>query len=156
MSRHPQLDLDAQLCFPLYAASRAVTRAYGPLLRDVGLTYPQYLTLLALWEDGEPMTVGDLGGRLRLDSGTLTPVLKRLEEAGLVTRRRDPDDERRVLVAVTAAGRDLQERVAEVPARLVESLGLDTTEFQQLRRLLDGLLDRLDTEPTDPTGSITR
>ena len=148
MSRHPQLDLDAQLCFPLYAATRAVTRAYGPLLRDVGLTYPQYLTLLALWEDGEPMTVGELGARLRLDSGTLTPVLKRLEEAGLVTRRRDPEDERRVLVETTAAGRDLQDQVAEVPARLVESLGLDTTEFQQLRRLLDGLLDRLDAEPT--------
>ena len=148
MSRHPRLDLDAQLCFPLYAASRAVTRAYGPLLRDVGLTYPQYLTLLALWEDGEPMTVGELGARLRLDSGTLTPVLKRLEEAGLVTRRRDPEDERLVLVETTAAGRDLQDQVAEVPARLVESLGLDTTEFQQLRRLLDGLLDRLDAEPT--------
>ena len=145
MSRHPQLDLDAQLCFPLYAASRAVTRAYAPLLRDVGLTYPQYLTFLALWDDGEPLTVGELGGRLRLDSGTLTPVLKRLEEAGFVTRRRDPDDERRVLVAVTAAGRNLQDRVSEVPARLVESLGLDTAEFQQLRRLLDGLLDRLDT-----------
>jgi DNA-binding MarR family transcriptional regulator len=146
VSRHPRLDLDAQLCFPLYAASRAVTRAYGPLLRDVGLTYPQYLTLLALWDDGEPMTVGELGGRLRLDSGTLTPVLKRLEEAGLVTRRRDLDDERRVLVAVTAAGRDLQDQVADVPSRLVESLGLDTAEFQQLRRLLDGLLDRLDGE----------
>jgi DNA-binding MarR family transcriptional regulator len=146
VSRHPRLDLDAQLCFPLYAASRAVTRAYGPLLREVGLTYPQYLTLLALWDDGEPMTVGELGGRLRLDSGTLTPVLKRLEEAGLVTRRRDLDDERRVLVAVTAAGRDLQDQVADVPSRLVESLGLDTAEFQQLRRLLDGLLDRLDGE----------
>jgi DNA-binding MarR family transcriptional regulator len=146
VSRHPRLDLDAQLCFPLYAASRAVTRAYGPLLRDVGLTYPQYLTLLALWDDGEPMTVGELGSRLRLDSGTLTPVLKRLEEAGLVTRRRDLDDERRVLVAVTAAGRDLQDQVADVPSRLVESLGLDTAEFQQLRRLLDGLLDRLDGE----------
>ncbi|UUZ59443.1 MarR family transcriptional regulator [Nocardioides sp. B-3] len=74
MSRHPQLDLDAQLCFPLYAASRAVTRAYGPLLQDHGLTYPQYLALLALWDEGEPMTVGELGSRLRLDSGTLTPA----------------------------------------------------------------------------------
>jgi DNA-binding MarR family transcriptional regulator len=146
VSRHPQLDLDAQLCFPLYAATRAVTRAYGPLLRDFGLTYPQYLTLLALWDDGEPMTVGDLGSRLRLDSGTLTPVLKRLEQAGFLTRRRDSDDERRVLVAVTAAGRDLQDQVAEVPSRLVESLGLDAAESRQLRRLLDSLLDRLDAE----------
>ena len=146
MSRHPQLDLDAQLCFPLYAATRAVTRAYGPLLRDFGLTYPQYLTLLALWDDGEPMSVGELGSRLRLDSGTLTPLLKRLEQAGFVTRRRDSDDERRVLVAVTTAGWDLRDQVADVPTRLVESLGLNATESRQLRRLLDGLLDRLDDE----------
>jgi DNA-binding MarR family transcriptional regulator len=146
VSRHPQLDLDAQLCFPLYAATRAVTRAYGPLLRDHGLTYPQYLTLLALWDDEEPLTVGDLGSRLRLDSGTLTPVLKRLEQAGLVTRRRDVDDERRVLVAVTDAGRDLQDQISDVPTRLVESLGLNATESRQLRRLLGSLLDRLDNQ----------
>ena len=144
MSRHPQLDLDAQLCFPLHAATRAVTRAYGPLLREFGLTYPQYLTLLALWDDDEPMTVGELGSRLRLDSGTLTPVLKRLEQAGFVTRRRDADDERRVLVSVTAAGRDLEDRVSDFPTRLVESLGLDAAESRQLRRLLDGLLARLE------------
>lgn len=146
MSRHPQLDLDAQLCFPLYAASRGVTRAYGPLLQEFGLTYPQYLTLLALWDEGKPMTVGELGGRLRLDSGTLTPVLKRLEQAGFVTRRRDADDERRVLVAVTAAGRDLRDRVSDVPTRLVGSLGLNATESRQLRLLLGSLLDRLDAE----------
>ena len=151
MSRHPQLDLDAQLCFPLYAASRAVTRAYGLLLRDFGLTYPQYLTLLALWDDGEPMTVGKLGSRLRLDSGTLTPVLKRLEQAGFVTRRRDVDDERRVLVALTPAGRELQDQVCEVPSRLVESLGLGGAESRQLRRLLDDLLDRLDVEVPEST-----
>src|ERR687895_884283 len=79
---HPQLALDAQLCFPLYAATRAVTRTYADLLGDLGLTYPQYLTLLALWETDEPVTVGDLGTRLRLDSGTLTPLLKRLETEG--------------------------------------------------------------------------
>ena len=149
MSRHPRLDLDAQLCFPLYAASRAVTRAYGPLLRDFGLTYPQYLTLLALWGNDEPMSVGDLGSRLRLDSGTLTPVLKRLEKDGFVTRRRDADDERRVLVAVTAAGRDLQDQVSDVPSQLIESLGLNAAESRQLRRLLDSLLDRLDPEVTE-------
>jgi DNA-binding MarR family transcriptional regulator len=148
VSRHPQLDLDAQLCFPLYAATRAVTRAYGPLLRDHGLTYPQYLTLLALWGDGEPMSVGELGSRLRLDSGTLTPVLKRLEQAGLVTRRRDSDDERRVLVALTTAGENLEDQVSDVPTRLVGSLGLNATESRQLRKLLDGLLDRLDGEAT--------
>lgn len=153
MSRHPQLDLDAQLCFPLYAASRAVTRAYGPLLAEFGLTYPQYLALLALWDSEEPLTVGELGSRLRLDSGTLTPVLKRLEQAGFVTRRRDADDERRVLVAVTAAGQELEDRVADVPTRLVASLGLNASESRQLRRLLGSLLDRLDAEvPASTTG----
>jgi MarR family transcriptional regulator, organic hydroperoxide resistance regulator len=151
VSRHPQLDLDAQLCFPLYAATRAVTRAYGPLLRDFGLTYPQYLTLLALWDADEPMTVGELGSRLRLDSGTLTPVLKRLEQADLVTRHRDADDERRVLIAVTDAGRELQDQVSDVPTRLVESFGLNATETRQLRRLLGNLLDRLDNQLVEPT-----
>ncbi|GAB3251178.1 MarR family winged helix-turn-helix transcriptional regulator [Nocardioides dilutus] len=144
MSRHPQLDLDAQLCFPLYAATRAVTKAYGPLLREFDLTYPQYLTLLALWGDGEPLSVGELGSRLRLDSGTLTPVLKRLEQAGWVTRSRDSDDERRVLVAVTGAGWDLRDKVSDVPTRLAESFGLNATETRQLRRLLGSLLERLD------------
>lgn len=146
MSSHPQLDLDAQLCFPLYAATRAVTRAYGPLLEEFGLTYPQYLTLLALWDEDEPMSVGDLGRRLRLDSGTLTPVLKRLEQAGFVTRRRDPDDERRVLIALTDAGRDLRDQVSDVPSRLVESMGLSAEEYRQLRRLLNSLLDRVDAD----------
>ena len=151
MSRHPQLDLDAQLCFPLYAATRAVTRAYGPLLRDFGLTYPQYLTMLALWDGGDPMSVSELGARLRLDSGTLTPLLKRLEHAGLVTRRRDSDDERRVLVAVTTAGWDLQDQVSDVPTRLVETLGLNRAEFRQLRGLLGSLLDHLDAELAEST-----
>jgi DNA-binding MarR family transcriptional regulator len=150
VSRHPQLDLDAQLCFPLYAATRAVTKAYGPLLREFDLTYPQYLTLLALWDGGEPMSVGELGSRLRLDSGTLTPLLKRLEQAGLVTRSRDSGDERRVLVSVTAAGWDLRDQVADVPTRLVEAFGLTVTETRQLRRLLGSLLDRLDGELAEP------
>ena len=143
MPRHSPLDLDAQLCFPLYAATRAVTRAYGPLLRDHNLTYPQYLTLLALWDDGEPLTVGELGHRLHLDSGTLSPVLKRLEQAGLVTRRRDEDDERRVRIALTTAGRDLREDAEDIPRRLVESLGLDQAEVKELQEVLGRLLDRL-------------
>ena len=153
MPRHPQLDLDAQLCFPLYAATRAVTRAYAPLLREFGLTYPQYLTLLALWDQGEPMSVGELGNRLRLDSGTLTPVLKRLEQAGFVTRHRDAHDERRVLIALTPAGADLRDQISDVPTRLVESLGLNATETRQLQRLLNGLLERLDAEHTSTTAS---
>ncbi|WP_121253985.1 MarR family winged helix-turn-helix transcriptional regulator [Nocardioides ferulae] len=137
--RYPQLELDSQLCFPLYAASRAVTRRYADLLGEVGLTYPQYLALLGLWSASAPLTVGELGARLSLDSGTLTPVLKRLEGAGWVSRRRDPEDERRVLVEPTAEGWALRERVADVPQRLVEGMGLDVAELVQLRQLLDRL-----------------
>ena len=142
---HPQLDLDAQLCFPLYAASRAMVRAYGPLLDAAGLTYPQYITMLALWGAGDtPLTVGELGARLRLDSGTLTPLLKRLEGEGYVHRQRDPNDERRVLLDVTADGWSLRERVAHVPAEVVRAGALDAADGRELRRLLDLLLARLD------------
>ena len=141
--RYRQLDLDVQLCFPLYAATRAVTRRYAELLADVQLTYPQYLTLLALWGAEEPLSVGELGERLRLDSGTLTPLLKRLEAAGIVSRRRDRSDERRVLVELTDEGWALRERVAHVPTELFESLELSGEEAEQLRRLLAKLLQNL-------------
>ena len=144
MSSHPQLALDSQLCFPLYAAARGVTRRYAELLDEVGLTYPQYLTLLALWDAGAPLTVGEVGARLRLDSGTLTPVLKRLEAAGHVVRRRDPADERRVLVEVTAEGARLRERVADVPEQAWAGMGLPVEDAVLLRGLLDRLLDGLD------------
>ena len=105
MAGYPQLDLDRQLCFALYTASRAVVRIYAPLLEDAGLTYPQYVTMLVLWEDPDrPRSIGELGERLHLDSGTLTPLLKRLASMGYVTRSRDAEDERRVLVTLTADG----------------------------------------------------
>jgi MarR family transcriptional regulator, organic hydroperoxide resistance regulator len=139
--RYPQLDLDAQLCFPLYAATRAVTRRYGELLAEVQLTYPQYLSLLALWESDERLSVGALGARLRLDSGTLTPLLKRLESAGLVVRRRDEKDERRVLIELTDEGWALRERVAHVPKELFASLAFSPSEATQLRRLLGRVIE---------------
>ncbi|GAA4376830.1 MarR family winged helix-turn-helix transcriptional regulator [Nocardioides caricicola] len=139
-ARHPQLALDQQICFPLYAASRAMTRAYADLLGPVGLTYPQYLVLLALWEASVPMSVGELGARLQLDSGTLTPLLKRLEGMGHVERRRDPDDERRVLVELTRSGVDLQDAVAEVPAALIAAEPLTLEQVEDLRRRLDEVL----------------
>jgi DNA-binding MarR family transcriptional regulator len=144
VNRHPQLDLDAQICFPLYAATRAVTRSYATLLADVGLTYPQYLTLLALWGAEEPMTVGELGRRLRLDSGTLTPMLKRLEGVGYVARHRDPEDERRVLLEVTEDGWQLREQVAHVPRALLAQIGVTTDQARELRSLLGSLIDNLD------------
>ena len=114
---HPQQELDRQVCFALHAASRAVVRAYGPLLEDAGLTYTQYLTMLVLWETpGQPISIGALGERLQLDSGTLTPLCKRLEALGYVERHHDPDDERRVLVALTAAGSGAAGRAGRRPA----------------------------------------
>ena len=144
MTSHPQLALSSQLCLPLYAAARGVTRRYGELLAEIGLTYPQYLTMLALWDAAAPLTVGDIGARLRLDSGTLTPVLKRLESAGYVARHRDDADERRVLVEVTPTGERLRSEVADVPERAWKGTGLGGEEAHQLRSLLDQLLNGLD------------
>ncbi len=148
MSELPQLALSSQLCLPLYAAARGVTRRYAEMLADVGLTYPQYVAMLALWDAGTPLTVGEIGQRLHLDSGTLTPVLKRLESAGLVARQRDAADERRVLVRVTEEGDDLRARVAAVPEQVWEGTGLQAEDAGQLRVLLDRLLTGLDASST--------
>jgi MarR family transcriptional regulator, organic hydroperoxide resistance regulator len=138
-----QLDLDVQLCFPLYAATRAVTRRYAELLADTGLTYPQYLVMLVLWRDS-PLSVGELGERLRLDSGTLTPLLKRLEAAGHVSRHRDAADERRVVVEPTDQGWALRDEVAGVPLELMASLDISEREAATLRRTLGKLIEHLD------------
>lgn len=134
------LTLDAQLCFRLYAASRAVTGLYRPLLEELNLTYPQYLVMLVLWERGA-VSVKELGAALRLDSGTLSPLLKRLESAGLVTRSRRSDDERSVLVAPTEAGRALRERAAEIPHRIACATGLRGDELAALRTTLDRVIE---------------
>lgn len=152
MARHPQLELDTQLCFPIYAAARALSRAYAPLLEPFGLTYPQYLALLVLWSgapDDDRLTVGDIAERLRLDSGTVTPLLKRLEGRGLVQRRRDVDDERRVLVELTAAGEAMQDAVAHVPGALVERIGLPLDDATAVRGALERLLAALDDPAAD-------
>jgi DNA-binding MarR family transcriptional regulator len=141
-SAEKALRLENQLCFALYAASGLVTRAYRPLLEPLGLTYPQYLAMLVLWERGAA-TVGELGEALELDSGTLTPLLKRLEAAGYVARRRDPADERRVIVDLTEAGQALKERAAEVPAALACKLGLPLDEIIELRTTLRDLAQRM-------------
>jgi DNA-binding MarR family transcriptional regulator len=143
--RYEQLALDRQLCFALYAASRAVVRTYGPLLDAVGLTYPQYVALLALWDEPDrPVTVGQLGRCLHLDTGTLTPLLKRLEGLGYVRRTRDVTDERRVLVELTAEGLALRDEVAGVPGALLAESGLDLATAQALRRQLVELTDHLE------------
>ena len=140
----PPLSLDDQLCFALYAASRAITRAYGPPLAELGLTYPQYLALLALWEADRPLTVGDISARLRLDSGTVTPLLKRLEQCGHVTRERDAQDERRVLVRLTPEGDALRASAATVPERIFPHLGMTSADIVRLRDELTRIVATLE------------
>ncbi|QHE75121.1 MarR family winged helix-turn-helix transcriptional regulator [Hydrogenophaga sp. PBL-H3] len=136
------LQLDHQLCFALYSASLAMTKLYKPLLDELGLTYPQYLAMLVLWEhDG--VAVSELGERLHLDSGTLTPLLKRLESAELVTRLRDVQDERRVLIRLTASGRKLKARAARIPGCVLQATQCDVSEVLALTRQVQALRDRL-------------
>lgn len=132
------LRLDLQLCFALYAAGNRMTRLYRPLLEPLGLTYPQYLAMMALWE-AAPQTVGALGRRLNLDSGTLTPLFKRLESVGLVERRRDAEDERRVLIDLTAKGAALRVAAAGVPMAMLSQLPLTPDELVALKDLLTRL-----------------
>lgn len=128
----PSLLLDQQLCFALYAASRAVTAAYRPLLEALDLTYPQYLTMLVLWEQ-DGLTVRELGSRLQLDSGTLTPLLKRLQQAGLVLRERRRSDEREVEIHLTPQGRALRASAESIPACLAARLSLAPDDMRRLR-----------------------
>ncbi len=133
--------LDRQLCFPLYAAARQIVAAYTPLLRPLGLTYTQYLVFLALWEE-DGQTVGALCRRLRLDSGTLTPLLKKLEADGRVCRTRSPQDERSVVVTLTDAGRALKRQALGIPERAAACVPLTPEEAVTLYTILYKMLDR--------------
>lgn len=139
----PQLRLDNQLCFLFHRISRELNAAYRPLLADLGLTYPQYLVMLVLWESDGP-SVGELGERLSLDSGTLSPLIRRMQTAGLVTRERAVDDERRVTVHLTDAGRALEQRAADVPGALAAQLADDATEYEVAKASLTALVERLE------------
>ncbi|SFN28726.1 MarR family winged helix-turn-helix transcriptional regulator [Variovorax sp. OV329] len=134
--------LDNQLCFAIYSASLAMTRLYKPLLEQLELTYPQYLVMLALWEQ-DGLMVSELGQRLSLDSGTLTPLLKRLEASGYVSRIRDVKDERRVHISLTAAGRRLKARAAKVPACLLDASQCSLDELVSLTRQVQQLRERI-------------
>lgn len=133
------LQLDRQVCFPLYAATNLLQRVYRPVLAPLGLTYSQYLVMLVLWER-EPASVGDLGERLHLDSGTLTPLLKRMEQAGFIARRRDPQDERRVLITLTPHGRTLRRPALDVPPTLARQLDLDPASVADLRSSVQAMV----------------
>jgi MarR family transcriptional regulator, organic hydroperoxide resistance regulator len=136
------LRLDQQLCFALYAASRAVTAAYRPVLSELNLTYPQYLVLMVLWEDGR-VTVGRLGERLQLDSGPLSPLLTRLEANGVRRRERSSSDERQVEVTLTDAGRRLEGRAQCIPEQVFSASGLTVAQAEQLRDAARQLSDAL-------------
>jgi DNA-binding MarR family transcriptional regulator len=132
------LDLEQQVCFALYSASRSLTALYRPLLGPLGLTYPQYLVMLVLWERGDT-SVKRLGEALMLDSGTLSPLLKRLESAGFVARQRDPADERSVVVSVTSSGAALRARATSIPRAIVQATGVPLRELLQLRDTLKSI-----------------
>lgn len=140
MSDH--LHLDDQLCFALHAASRAMTAAYQPVLEKLGLTYPQYLAMLVLWEE-DGVRVSRIGERLHLDSATLTPLLKRLEARELIERRRSDADERVVEVFLTAAGKRMKRQAAEIPRCMLEKFGLSIAEVVQLRGQVKELTEKL-------------
>jgi len=138
-SRFDPLKLQNQICFPLYAASRAVIRQYRPYLEALDLTYTQYITMMVVWEE-KKLSVKELGERLFLDSGTLTPVLKSLESKGFVRRYRSHEDERVLLVEVTDAGTALRDRAVSVPAQMAQCVRLDPQEAMTLYSLLYKLL----------------
>ena len=136
------LRLDQQLCFSLYSAQLAMTKVYRKLLASLELTYPQYLVMLVLWE-GDSLTVSQIGERLFLDSATLTPLLKRLEAAGLLTRQRAAEDERQVVISLTAEGRALRRKAGAIPEAIFCASGCELDELLELKSRLDGLRERL-------------
>ena len=134
------MKLGNQLCFPLYAAARNVTGLYTPHLRPLGLTYTQYITLLVLWEK-DSISVSEIGNRLMLDNGTLSPMLKKMEQAGYIVRERSKDDDRVVIISLTQKGRDLKEEAKEIPEKVGSCIDLPVEKAEQLRDLLNELLE---------------
>lgn len=139
----PQLQFENQICFPLYSAANAVVRAYRPLLEALDITYLQYIVLMVLWEE-RSLNVKELGERLRLDSGTLTPLLKRLEGKGLVERKRSEQDERVRIITLTSRGLRLREKARDIPLQLACTIGLSPDRGKELKQLCEQLLAALD------------
>lgn len=135
------LNLDNQVCFPIYALAKEVINQYRPLLDELDLTYPQYLVLMVLWNE-EGQTVGQLGEKLFLDSGTLTPLLKRMEQKGMVVRQRSSADERIVKLSLTEKGISLKEQAKHIPARLLDSMGISEQELLELKSIINKILTK--------------
>ena len=139
-NKYEALKLSKQLCFPLYACSREMIKLYKPFLDELGLTYTQYITLMVLWEH-KAMTVKALGQELYLDSGTLTPLLKKLEEKGLVTRRRSDLDERNLIVTITELGESMRDQALHIPEEMTKCINLPREDIRDLYRMLHQLLE---------------
>lgn len=143
---YEQLKLENQLCFPLYALSRLITHEYQPYFDKIGITYPQYLVLLVLWEQDNGLTVNEISHKLILNTNTVTPLLKRMEQQGLVERKRSQDDERKVMITLTNAGKELRVKAAEIPLKLATKIvdgPLSQTELLSLKEQLCKLIDYL-------------
>ena len=138
-TKYDALKIGNQLCFPLYACSREIIKRYKPFLDEIDLTYTQYIAMMVLWEQGQ-LTVKELGNALYLDSGTLTPLLKKMEAKGLITRRRSGEDERSLIVSLTEEGEALREQALSVPHQMASCVRLEPEEAQELYRLLYKLL----------------
>ncbi|MCI5822773.1 MAG: MarR family transcriptional regulator [Lachnospiraceae bacterium] len=134
------LKLENQLCFPLYAVSKEIVRRYKPFLDEIDLTYTQYITMMVLWESKQ-MSVKELGEKLYLDSGTLTPLLKRLEQKGLLTRQRDSRDERILMVSITKSGEKLKEQAIKVPEKMMGCVPLEAEDAKELYQILHKMMD---------------
>ena len=137
--KYDAIKIDHQLCFPLYACAKEIVRRYKPFLDEIDLTYTQYIAMMVLWEEKE-INVKELGKRLYLDSGTLTPVLKRLEQKNLISRQRDCKDERNLIVSLTAEGEQLKEKAVEVPQKMAGCVTLDEKDAADLYRILHNML----------------
>lgn len=141
MMKYDILKLDDQLCFPIYVASREIIQGYNQYFGELDITYPQYLVLMVLWEDDE-MTVNNIGKRLHLDSGTLTPLLKRMETKGVITRNRCKQDERTVKISLTDKGKKLREKAVKIPPQLAKDVTLTLEEIEVLKRLIYKLINK--------------
>ena len=143
MNNNIDQKLENQLCFPLYATSRLITRLYQPLLKEHNLTYPQYIILLILWEQ-EGITVGEIGQQALLNSNTLTPILKRMQQSNLITRQQDEDDERKMFIFLTPSAKQLQQTLACLPSQLISKIDFDVNKAKQLKTLLQELMQSLE------------
>ena len=142
MSKYDALKLENQICFPLYACAREVVKTYRPYLDEIGITYTQYIAMMVFWEKGK-CSAKELGEKLYLDSGTLTPVLKSLEKKGLVKRTRAKDDERLLMVEITKAGEELKERAADIPQKVASCVSMDAKELELLYKILYKILGKV-------------